>query len=385
MKAPPSNRKRPHIIPREQLSELFSILQNGGYKIYGPKVLDGAIVLDAISRVEELPVGYREVQKCAEYRLSDSKDGRLFSFTLGPQSWKKFLFPAQQTLFQTTRSGKGWKIIETEYPPVKSCFLGVRPCEITAIAELDKVFSAGQYADPGYAIKRQNILIIAVICSIPGDNCFCTSMGTGPKAEAGFDLSLTEIFEDNEHYFIVEVGSDKGEMILSKIDCQLADETAIKKAQAVYKAATDAITKKMDVSEIRTLLQLNIESPRWKEIASRCLTCGNCTFVCPTCFCSTIQDATDLQGKEAARQRKWDSCFSLEYSYIHGGSVRYSPQARYRHWLMHKFANWLDQFGSSGCVGCGRCITWCPGKIDITEEIRFFRQVEATQSATKSA
>ncbi|MBF0393567.1 MAG: 4Fe-4S dicluster domain-containing protein, partial [Alphaproteobacteria bacterium] len=120
----------------------------------------------------------------------------------------------------------------------------------------------------------------------------------------------------------------------------------------------------------------NREHPRWDEVAKRCLTCGNCTMVCPTCFCTTVDDVTDLGGTRTERVRSWDSCFTLDFSYIHGGSVRNEGSSRYRQWITHKLSSWHDQFGSSGCVGCGRCITWCPVGIDITEEVGAIRASE---------
>jgi sulfhydrogenase subunit beta (sulfur reductase) len=132
----------------------------------------------------------------------------------------------------------------------------------------------------------------------------------------------------------------------------------------------------MDTKGIKELLYRNYENPRWDDVAKRCLTCGNCTMVCPTCFCTTVEDITDLTGEHVERWRKLDSCFTMDFSYIHGGSVRSSPRARYRQWMTHKLATWIDQFGTSGCVGCGRCITWCPVGIDITEETGAIRDSE---------
>ena len=139
--------------------------------------------------------------------------------------------------------------------------------------------------------------------------------------------------------------------------------------------------RSLQTSGLKELLYRNSESPRWDAVAQRCLSCANCTLVCPTCFCSTIEDLTDLAGQEAERIRKWDSCFTTDFSYIHGGSVRATPRSKYRQWMMHKLAYWLDQFGTSGCVGCGRCITWCPVGIDITEEARVIRESEATTAS----
>jgi Fe-S-cluster-containing hydrogenase component 2 len=134
----------------------------------------------------------------------------------------------------------------------------------------------------------------------------------------------------------------------------------------------------MDTTGIRDLLYTNFDHPRWDNVAQRCLTCANCTMVCPTCFCTTVEDVSDVTGSHAERWRKWDSCFSQNFSYIHGGSVRSSAKSRYRQWMTHKLASWIDQFGSSGCVGCGRCITWCPVGIDITEEVRAIRESPAS-------
>ena len=132
--------------------------------------------------------------------------------------------------------------------------------------------------------------------------------------------------------------------------------------------------RNIDTTGIKELLYQNFEHPRWDNVAGRCLTCANCTMVCPTCFCTTVEDVTDVTGDHAERWRRWDSCFTQSFSYIHGGSVRTSAKSRYRQWMTHKLASWIDQFGSSGCVGCGRCITWCPVGIDITEEVRAIRE-----------
>jgi ferredoxin len=131
--------------------------------------------------------------------------------------------------------------------------------------------------------------------------------------------------------------------------------------------------RQLDTGGIKDLLYDNFEHPRWDDVASRCLTCGNCTMVCPTCFCFSITEVTDLAGLQAEQQRSWDSCFTVEHSNLHGGPVRVSGRSRYRQWMTHKLATWIDQFGTSGCVGCGRCITWCPVGIDITEEAAAIR------------
>ena len=153
-----------------------------------------------------------------------------------------------------------------------------------------------------------------------------------------------------------------------------AEEKA--KAEGIVAKAARQMGRTLDTKGIKELLYRNYENPRWDDVAKRCLTCGNCTLVCPTCFCTTVEDVTDLTGEHVERWRKLDSCFTMDFSYIHGGSIRSSPRARYRQWMTHKLATWIDQFGTSGCVGCGRCITWCPVGIDITEEAAAIRQSE---------
>jgi len=193
-------------------------------------------------------------------------------------------------------------------------------------------------------------------------------MGTGPKVSAGFDLCLTELMENGRHYFVVEIGSDRGSEILAELSLNQAGEAEIAAAENAVQNAAQNMGRVLDTNGLKELLDRNFDHSRWSEVAKRCLSCGNCTLVCPTCFCSNIYDSTALDGSAASRLRQWDSCFTLDHSYIFGGSIRVSALARYRQWLTHKLANWQSQFGVSGCVGCGRCITWCPGGIELTEE-----------------
>jgi ferredoxin len=243
-----------------------------------------------------------------------------------------------------------------------------------AIEVQDKVFLNGAYVDPGYKARRENLFMIAVNCGVAGGTCFCVSMNTGPKAEAGYDLALTEVLEGGKHYFVVEAGTAKGKEVLAKVPHKLAGEAERRTADRIVAETAQHMGRTMETVGIKELLYANYEHPRWDNVASRCLTCANCTMVCPTCFCSTVEDVTDLSGDHAERWRKWDSCFTLDFSYIHGGSVRSTPKSRYRQWMTHKLATWIDQFGTSGCVGCGRCITWCPVGIDITEEVQAIRE-----------
>jgi ferredoxin len=252
--------------------------------------------------------------------------------------------------------------------------IGVRPCDLQALAVYDAVFGKGPYVDEVYLLDRRNMLVISVNCSSPGRTCFCTSMNTGPKATSGFDLSLTEVLDSKGHRFLAETGSSRGDELLGMLPVTEPTGQDIEECQRVLERAAGNIEKSLNTENIGQILYGKFDDPRWEETGSRCLSCGNCTMVCPTCFCTTVEDRTDLFGDHAERISKWDSCYTLDYSYIHGGSIRPSAAARYRQWMMHKLVYWPDQFGMSGCVGCGRCITWCPAGIDITEETGALRK-----------
>ncbi|HEX6508808.1 MAG TPA: 4Fe-4S dicluster domain-containing protein, partial [Chloroflexota bacterium] len=345
-----------------------------------PTVRDRAIVYDRVQSVDDLPAGWTDQQDGGTYRLSRRDDEALFGYAVGPQSWKKYLFPPVMRLWKARRDGNDLQLVEEDAVPPPLAFLGVRSCELRAIGIQDRVFMEGSYVDPEYAGRRESGFLIAVNCGHPAGTCFCVSMNTGPRADRGFDLALTEVIEPGNHYFVVEVGSDRGAEVLSRVPSRQAREDNVLAAAAVVDRAAQQMGRQMDTDDIKQLLYRNYEHPRWDDVASRCLSCSNCTMVCPTCFCSTVEDTTDLTGQEAERVRLWDSCFTTDFSYIPGGSVRVTPKSRYRQWMTHKLATWYDQFDTSGCVGCGRCITWCPVGIDITEEVAAIRLTDSAAS-----
>jgi formate hydrogenlyase subunit 6/NADH:ubiquinone oxidoreductase subunit I len=234
------------------------------------------------------------------------------------------------------------------------------------------VLLGDRYVDPGYRRRRERLFIVAVNCGDPSAVCFCASMGTGPEAREGYDLLMTEILEDR-HRFLVEAATPAGKEILAQLGAVRAAPADEEAAQRVIDRGLRGMRRELEMEGIKERLYAADEHPRWQEVAGRCLACANCTLVCPTCFCTTVEDTGDLEVRQAERRQLWDSCFTLGFSYIHGGSIRNSHAARYRQWLTHKLASWQDQFGSPGCVGCGRCITWCPVGIDITEEARALR------------
>lgn len=362
------------IVTRDNLQNLVDALVKRGYTVVGPLMKDGAIVYDEIRSIEELPEGWTDEQDGGFYRLKRRKDKALFGYVVGPHSWKRFLYPPRERLFTAKRNGAGFETLPEDRKPPRYAFLGVRSCELHALSVQDKVFMGGDYVDPGYKARRERAFIVAVNCGQAASTCFCVSMNTGPEARQGYDLVLTEIIKGEAHDFLIEAGSAVGQEILKGLPKKSVGDSHRRAAENVVKKAIQDIRRRMDTKDIKELLYRNLEHPRWEDVAKRCLTCANCTLVCPTCFCSTVEDVTDLKGENVERWRKWDSCFTGDFSYIHGGSVRGSTLSRYRQWMTHKLATWIDQFGTSGCVGCGRCITWCPVGIDLTEEVRAIRK-----------
>ncbi len=351
------------------LEQLVQQLTESGYQVVGPKVDQGAIIYGPIDTIDDLPRGWTDEQSPGQYRLTRRDDDAYFGYVVGPHSWKQFLFPPQSTLSRATKTDSGWQFDSGCQEPPKYAFLGVRACELAAMRVQDRVFLSGDYVDSQYQQRRARAMIIAVNCAEAASTCFCTSMGSGPKCESGFDLALTELPEG----FVVDVGSPEGQAMIDALETSAATVQQLQAAKRARQQAVDQIERKLDTTDIRNFLLGNMQHPRWDEVAARCLSCTNCTMVCPTCFCSSVTEVADLTGEHVERQRQWDSCFNFDFSYISGGVVRDSIKSRYRQWLTHKLASWHDQFDVSGCVGCGRCITWCPVGIDLTEEVAAMR------------
>jgi sulfhydrogenase subunit beta (sulfur reductase) len=382
-----------YVLDRDGIDGLLTAIARRGFRLVGPVIADGAICYGDIESSADLPVGWTDEQDGGTYQLRRRDDDALFGYNVGPQSPKKYLFPATATLWRSARSDEGADGSPDGRP---FAFIGLRACELRAIAIQDRVFLGGsggrppgghslggsggrppgqhslggEHPDPLYARHREGAFTVAVNCGQAARTCFCVSMSAGPKADEGFDLALTELLDDGGHRFLIETGTARGEQVMAEVpDARPAAAADREAADGVVERTAAQMGRAMPDVDLRDLLYDNMEHPRWDDVADRCLTCGNCTMVCPTCFCFSVEDVTDLTGEQAERHRSWDSCFTLDHSYIHGGPVRTSSKSRYRQWMTHKLATWIDQFGTSGCVGCGRCIAWCPVGIDITEEV----------------
>ena len=361
------------VLPKPSLQAVFNNLHSAGFTLIGPMLRDGAILLDEIHRIEDLPIGLRDEQRPGYCRLKKCPEALWFGHNLGAHSWKKFLHPPSITLYSVSRTSGQWVLQRPEKFAPRYAFIGVRSCDLHAIAIQDRVFMGEQYRDPHYSRRREQIFLLAVNCSTANSNCFCTSMQTGPRATAGFDLALTELPDT----FLLEVGSEAGSEMMRDSDWHPATAFDLGRAAQILQNTERQIHREMRTDDLPQMLFRNLEHPRWTSTAARCLSCANCTMVCPTCFCTTVTDTSDFHATTAQRARVWDSCFLLDFSHVHGGNLRPTVRSRYRQWLTHKLASWMDQFGTLGCVGCGRCITWCPVGIDITEEVKAIRSTGA--------
>jgi len=359
-------------LERDDLQRLFDALATAGYRTLGPVVRDGALVLDDVARVEDLPTGWRDSQAPGRYRLEKTDDPRVFGIVHGPDGIKRLAFREREVLLEVECEGPGkpFRARATPPEPEKIAVLGVRACDLAGLLTQDRIFLHDRYPDAYYAGRRQGLLLIAVNCTRSVSTCFCTSMGTGPEAREGYDLALTEL----DGGFVVRSGSPAGEDLLTALGGRpaAAAERLLEERRALDGCAA-GMKRKLDTHDLPDLLYDNLRHPRWDDVAERCLSCANCTMVCPTCFCHDERDEPALDGTGAVRVREWDSCFNRDHAQIHGINFRPHVRERYRQWLVHKLASWIDQFGSSGCVGCGRCITWCPVGIDLTEEVAAIR------------
>ena len=349
------------VFPASALDEMLDAIRRRGFRLVGPVVQDGAICYGDITSAADLPAGWTDEQDAGSYRLRRRDDEALFGYAVGPHSWKKYLFPPSA------------RLLPPEEPPDQPfAFIGVRACELRAIAIQDRVFLGGRHPDPQYASRRAEAFTVAVNCAEPAGTCFCVSMDAGPRVSDGFDIALTELLDGGGHRFVAQAGSERGAEVLGEVQAGPATDVDVGAADAVSERAAASMGRAMPELDLRELLYDNNGHARWDDVAARCLSCGNCTLVCPTCFCFSVEDVSGLSaGADGSpeRHRSWDSCFTTDHSYLHGGPVRPSVRSRYRQWLTHKLATWQDQFGTSGCVGCGRCIAWCPAGIDITEEV----------------
>jgi len=351
------------------LTQLIELLKAEGFDVVGPKVENQVISYGLLDSVTDLPVGLTDVATPGSYKLLASESPTWFGYNLGSTTWRRFFDPPKRKLWTAQRTQQGFTVEPNTESTRPLAVFGARSCELAALARQDEIYLEGETVDTYYQSQRSRCVIIAVNCSKASANCFCTSTDSGPTASTGFDLCLTELMAP-KHVFLVSSGSDKGEALLAKLDKQPVSQGQLTQAKKQEAGTIAQMGHAISKETWQQLTLVDLDSSWWQDVADTCLSCGNCTLSCPTCFCSTVEDTTDLSGNIAERWQQWDSCFTGNFSYIHGGEVRHSTKSRYRQWFTHKLINWQEQFEQTGCVGCGRCITWCPVGIDLREGIQ---------------
>ena len=354
----------------DQLQHLLSALSSKGYNCIGPQVRDDAIIYDELHTTDQLPQGFNDQQAPGSYTLSRNNSTKFFDWANGPQAIKPNLFSPREKIWQSEQAADGAISFNTTEPdPRPIAIIGARACDVAAMKIQDQHFLEQEFIDPYYKTRRESLLVVAVNCSHPADTCFCYSTGDGPFVDDGADIVLTELNQG----FLIDAYTDQGKEILKALTLLESTSEHIEQAESI-KAKASAQKRSLPAFEIKTRLFNELNNDAWHEIATKCLSCGNCTSVCPTCFCHSETEVPELDGKSSTHYRQWDSCFSQGHSYIHGITIRSETSQRYRQWLTHKFASWHEQYGRSGCVGCGRCITWCPVGIDVTESLKNFEE-----------
>lgn len=347
------------VIEVPALGDLVRLLRFHGFEVIGPTLRDGAVLLDVLEDFDMSVVGLESRAGPGSYRTEEVV-GAVFGGPVGPMSPKRWMSPPNRIAWSATAPGD----VTVPEAPGPRAYLGIRPCDAAAMKIFSKMW-------PGHP---DDLLIVAE-CTVAAETCFCASMGTGPSAGESGDIVLTELGDGR---LLVRGRSDRGSVLLAKVHGEHASAADATLARERVDACAESLGRSLDADAARTALKAAPESPVWESVAERCMACTNCTMVCPTCFCVTVSDTSDLDGL-VQRTIRWDSCFTPGFSEIHGGAHRDSVASRYRQWITHKLSTWWDQFGTAGCVGCGRCITWCPVGIDITAEAA--RVIEEVQHA----
>lgn len=373
MSIPPPTHSAFGFLSHHHFPQLLEALHSEGYRILAPVVTDGSVKWAQIRGVEDLAIGWRDHQEPGRYRLERTASHRLFDIVHGPDSLKREVFVPREPLLVIDKKKHAFEATPLLPDPDRIAVLGVRSCDLSGLEIQDRIFLHGPYPDPYYRRRRENLFLVAVNCTRALPTCFCASMNTGPKAQRGYDLVMTE----SDDGFLMQAGSVLGRGIYERLPLSRVNEDRVQADDQRMMACAESQTRRVPRELFPQVLYDAHDHPHWDSVAARCVSCANCTLVCPTCFCHAAEVTTDLERERSEHARVWDSCFTPDHGYIHGKNFRPTIKDRYRMWLTHKMASWIDQFGVSGCVGCGRCITWCPVGIDLTEELNTLCQSDS--------
>ncbi len=292
-------------------------------------------------------------------------DEPFFAYLNSKNAPKNVFFPHTETMMKYTRTPQGMVFSSEVNKADQSVWFGVRPCDAHSFVVLDKLFDQEKYRDQYYIAKRQNTTVITLACvEPPYATCFCTSVDGEPVSSEGADILLTDIGDD----YLVEFVTEKGAKLAGYFGDTKADAEAEAKKNELAAKAKEAIKSKIPAHEVKPILDKNFDHPFWDTIHAKCLACGTCTYLCPTCHCFDISD--EVMGSDGIRLRSWDSCmFPLFTKETSGHNPRPSQKERWRQRTMHKFKYYIDMFNTIGCVGCGRCVMYCPVNLDIRKVV----------------
>lgn len=336
------------ILSKDKISDFISVLQNN-YKVFGPVREKGDIVFKEIEDANEIELDY-------------------LNSKIPP---KNILFPQVDTLFAYKKNGSNVEIVENK-PYDKIAIFGIRPCDAQSFHLLHNFFNFGKFKDPNFLDRLLNTFLIGIGCSNPRSTCFCTSVNGSPFNMEYVDILLTE-YMDN--YFVASNTND-GEILLKKMNfLSNASKSDVKKIEKIQKEIENSINVIENLEDIYKILDKVYDNPFWEESALGCLSCGTCTYLCPTCHCFDVIDENKHNGS-GRRIRIWDTCqfplFTLETS---GHNPRISKLPRVRQRVYHKFNYYPKNYNLIGCVGCGRCILYCPVNNDIREVFHKIQEI----------
>jgi sulfhydrogenase subunit beta (sulfur reductase) len=341
------------VITREEIGQFIKAIQQG-YEVFGP-VKEGAFhTFKRLMGEETVDLNFTNTRLSPKSLLFPQSE-RLFEFTLDEASEEAHII----------------KEVQKEFPP--AVVFGIRPCDAKALRLVNVNFDNPEFRDPWWTKRMESMTFIGLGCNNPGSTCFCTSVGGGPFHEEGLDVLLFDLGDRS----LAKPLTDKGERILEQGNVgEAADEETRKKADALKKEAEDTISSHVPTDKLRDKDVLGLfDAPFWDDVAFACINCGTCTYLCPTCWCFDIQD--EVQKTQGDRIRNWDSCmFPLFTLHASGHNPRSDKVQRVRQRFMHKLKYYVDKYGNGvTCVGCGRCVNYCPVNIDIREVFKLMNEL----------